>query len=557
MANPLLARLLPFARTLRDAATLHDVLDRANAEIAEALGFRHVWLFVFKNDDEATLLDISSATIGDDIRRSAATLTIRGDAMLEEIAAAEAPVVVVDARTDPRTDKAMVAAIGNRTIVNIPLRLLDAPLGALGLGTFGDEGVRPPTPEEVEYLVGLAGSLSIAVGRIRFLEERAQAEAEKRVLERRIFESQRLESLGVLAGGIAHDFNNLLTIVLASGGLLSEIVTGPATADVDAILGAAERGRGLTRQLLALSQANVLDLRPLNVNERLRDLVVLLRRIMPETLEMDLVPGAALPLIEGDAAELDQVFMNLCINARDAMPKGGRITLETMQVLVNGQYAESHPWAKPGRYVLVTVTDNGVGMPPEVMERIFEPFFSTKAASGTGLGLAVAYGIVRQHGGMLHVYSEPGVGSTFKVYLPAFLQLASQVEVPIAPAVPHGNERILVAEDDANVRAVIARILRNAGYDVETVEHGQAAVERATAELFGLVILDTIMPRMSGPEALEAIRAVRPETRFVLSSGYLGDVKGAVIAAMPQVRFLEKPYDPDRLLRMVRDALDD
>ena len=558
MPNPLVGRLLPFARSLQNATTLRDVLERAHDEIREAIGFEHVWLFVFENEDDAYLLDLSAApSVAEAARRDAARLTIRGDAMLEEIARAEAPVVVDDARTDPRVNREIVEKLQNRTIINIPLRLLDAPLGALGLGTFGDEGCRPPTPGELEYLIVVGSYVSIAAGRIRFLEERAQAEREKRALEHRVFQSQKLESLGVLAGGIAHDFNNLLTIVVASAGLLREAVSDPdSLADVDAILGAAHRGSTL-RQLLALSRSSVLDLRPMDLNDRLRQLVVLLRRVLPESIEITVAEAADLPLIEADAGELDQLFMNLCINARDAMPDGGRLTLEISPVVLGEAFTETYPWARPGRYVLVAVTDTGSGMPPEVVEHIFEPFFTTKGERGTGLGLAVAYGIVRQHGGLLHVYSEPDVGTTFRVYLPAFSEPVTAAAPPVERPAPRGNERILVAEDDPSVRGVIERILRTGGYDVTGVENGEEALKRAGAEAFGLVILDTIMPRLSGPEALEAIRASRPETRFILSSGYLGAAKDAAARLLPRVRFLEKPYDPDGLLRTVRAALDD
>jgi len=559
MPNPLVGRLLPFARLLQGAVTLREVLERANDEIREAIGYKHVWLYVFENEDEAYLVDLSAGiSIADAVRGGAARLTIRGDAMLEEIARAEAPVVVDDARIDPRVNREIVEKLQNRTIVNIPLRLLDAPLGALGLGTFGDEGCRPPTSEELEYLVALGSYVSIAAGRIRFLEERARAEQEKRALEHRVFQSQKLESLGVLAGGIAHDFNNLLTIVVASAGLLRDAVSDPASVgDVEAILGAASRGSVLTRQLLALSRSSVLDLRPLDLNERLRQLVDLLRRVLPESIEIAVVEAADLPVVEADAGELDQLFMNLCINARDAMPSGGRLTLEIASIVASEAFTEPYPWARPGRYVLVKVSDTGIGMTPEVVEHIFEPFFTTKEVRGTGLGLAVSYGIVRQHGGMIHVYSEPGVGTTFKVYLPASSEPMAETAVPLERLVPRGNERILVAEDDASVRGIIERILRTGGYDVTSVANGEDALQRATAERFGLVILDTIMPRLSGPEALEAIRAIRPETRFILSSGYLGAAKDAAARVLPRVRFLEKPYDPDRLLRTVQEALDD
>ncbi len=218
------------------------------------------------------------------------------------------------------------------------------------------------------------------------------------------------------------------------------------------------------------------------MNERLQAMVQLLKRVLPETIGVDLIPGARLPLVEADASQLDQVFMNLCINARDAMPAGGRLTLETEQVVINGAYAATHPWAQPGRYVLITVTDTGVGMSRDILERIFEPFFTTKREQqGTGLGLAVCYGIVRQHGGMLNCYSEVNVGTTFKIYLPVLSRAVRDVGDKIQGAVAAGHERILVAEDDPSVRTVVQRILERAGYTVVAAENGEAACQVAAA----------------------------------------------------------------------------
>jgi CheY-like chemotaxis protein len=245
------------------------------------------------------------------------------------------------------------------------------------------------------------------------------------------------------------------------------------------------------------------------------------------------------------------------INARDAMPDGGRLTVETEQVLINGAYSETHPWAKPGRYVLVTVIDTGVGMPREVVERVFEPFFTTKAPRvGTGLGLAVAYGIVRQHCGMLHCYSEVGVGTSFKVYLPAASRMAGAVGNKLQKTVRLGTERILVAEDDELVRQVALRILTSSGYQVVAVENGDLACREAAKGDFDLAILDMVMPGLPCREVVQRLRALRPGLPILLASGYAAGENVTALAREEQLELLKKPYDPDQVLRAVRAILD-
>jgi CheY-like chemotaxis protein len=306
-----------------------------------------------------------------------------------------------------------------------------------------------------------------------------------------------------------------------------------------------------------MSRSQELDLRSVDVNVRLEQLMVLLKRVLPETITVDLILGATVPPVRADATQLDQIFMNLCINSRDAMPNGGRLTIETEQVLINGEYAAVHPWAKKGRYILVTVTDTGTGMPSDVVERVFEPFFTTKGPqAGTGLGLAVAYGIVRQHGGMMHCYSEVGVGTSFKVYLPALEHLASSVGTKLTLIAPSGTERILLAEDDAGVRSVAVKILKKAGYDVTAVENGDAACRAVAKEEFHLVILDVVMPGMACTETVARIQALKPGTRVLLASGYTGGAQIFDSTRHVPLELLMKPYDPDRLLRGVRNMLD-
>jgi CheY-like chemotaxis protein len=286
--------------------------------------------------------------------------------------------------------------------------------------------------------------------------------------------------------------------------------------------------------------------------------VQLLQRLFPANLSVELIKGAHLPTVLSDATQFDQVFMNVSVNARDAMPKGGRLTIESEQVLLNAAYVAAHPWAKVGRFVLITVSDTGLGMPPEVVERIFEPFFTTKDIGvGTGLGLAVAYGIVQQHGGMMHAYSEVGVGSTFKVYLPAYDRSATIIGPKLLGKVTGGSERILVAEDNRQVQNVLRRILERAGYQVTTVDDGALAVEAVKGGArFDAIILDAMMPNLGGREAYEQLRLLDPKAAFLFSSGYAADPFPTKVLSEQGVELLQKPYDPDLLLRVVRQALD-
>ena len=553
-------RLLLFAKALLRAESFSDLLAAAGEEVKAVASYDHVWFMVADHEeaDELRLIDYSGGR-RDVVWEVAPVLKVKGDKFLEELITSDGPIVIPDARKDPRTNKQIVEQLQNRTLINIPLRLLDKPFGVFGIGTFGEEGCRAPTPAELEHLVAMAGQIAVAAGRLRFLEERARAEREKLDLERRLLQLQKLESLGLLAGGISHDFNNLLTVILSSAAMAEQNVSDPAVmADLRAIVETAGRARDLTRKLLAMSRQQDLDMKPLDLNVRLTELLALLGRVLPATIHVDLIKGARLPLVEGDASQLDQVFMNLCINARDAMPGGGRLTLETEQVVINGDYVKSHPWAKPGRYVLTTVTDTGAGMSREVLDRIFDPFFTTKETYGTGLGLSISYGIVRQHGGLLNCYSEPGVGTTFKVYLPALERQASAVGTKLVGTVPasNGGERILIAEDDAGVRAISSKILKRAGYQVTTAESGDAACDVASREEFDLMILDVVMPGPPCREVVRRLRTLQPNARLFLASGYTAGTNVVDLLRETGLELLGKPYDPDQLLFAVRRALD-
>ncbi len=553
----LTARLLPFARELQRAVTFEDLLAIARAEVLAVVGYRHTWMFVAETEafTEVRLINVSGDSAAS-IWEHAPVLSIAGDAMLEEIVRGDAPVVVADARTDPRTDKNMVAKMHNRTIVNIPLRLLDRPFGVWGLGTFGDEGCRTPTEEELDYLVAMSAQIAVASGRIRMHEERRLAEARQRTLERQLFHAQRLESVAVLAGGLAHDFNNLLTIIIAGVGL-ARLRDGADCEELQQVEEAARRGSDLTRQLLAVSRAQPLSAREVDLNELLRKLLVLIQRIVPESVHVELVANAVAPTVCADPSMLEQVFLNLCVNARDAMPAGGRLTITTAGGAARAKGSEES--LAPEHRVVVTVADTGTGMPAEVLDRIFEPFFTTKPTGvGTGLGLAVVYGIVRQHGGLVTCTSQVGAGTTFTIDLPLHaggaVEPAPNVE-PSSVALAHGSARILVAEDDPGVRAVTTRLLEHAGHTVRATADGESAVRCAAEEPFDLAVLDVVMPGISGFETLERIRALRPETRFILVSGYAPPELALRRIGSEGIEFCGKPYNPCELLGKIQRAL--
>jgi signal transduction histidine kinase/ActR/RegA family two-component response regulator len=551
---PVGARLLAFARELQRAATFVEVLDVARAEVRDAIGFDHAWLCVADEEDarEVRILGYSGSR-HDLVWDVAPRIPVTGDPMMEEIFAAEGPVIVEDARTDPRTNKEIVAQLGNRTIVNVPLRLLDRPLGAFGCGTFGDEGVRVPNVAQIEYLVSMCSQIAVAAARIRFAEHRRATEREKRELETRLYRAQKLESLGLLAGGIAHDFANLLTVILTSTSLASARAQDPlVTEELTAITGAAERGALLTRQLLAISRTHPLTLQAVDLGERLHSLASLLHRILPERIALELSDDGAPPLAEGDPSQLDQVLMNLCINARDAMPGGGILRIRTEVVPAD---PETPVGDNPGPWVALSVTDSGSGMPPHVVERVFEPFFTTKPDRvGTGLGLAVVFSIVRQHNGSITCTSTPGQGTTFRILLP--LARDRDLFVPLPAFSPRqGTGRILIADDDVDIRETVGRILDSAGYSTLAVADGNEACAAVRSEHFDLAFLDVVMPGPTCQELVKRLRAIRPQLRVLLSSGYAAEADVLRLAHEECSGLLVKPFAFAELMRAIRDAM--
>ena len=386
--------------------------------------------------------------------------------------------------------------------------------------------------------------------------------SERRRLEEQFRQAQKLEAVGRLAGGIAHDFNNMLTAIVSYSALLLEDLPAghPRRRDVQEILGAADRATALTRQLLAFSRKQVLEPRVLDLNALIANLENLLSRVIGDDVELVAALDPALGSVKADPGQIEQVIVNLAVNARDAMPDGGKLTLETADVELDDAYAREHPSVAPGRYVMLAVSDTGIGMDEATQARIFEPFFTTKPqGQGTGLGLATVYGIVKQSGGNVWMYSEPGRGTTFKIYLPRVDAPAAPLAPPTAAAAaPRGDETVLLVEDEPAVRRTARKALERLGYAILEAPDAATALNLAGRHQgpIHLLLTDVVMPGMDGRDLARRLVADRPGTRVVFMSGYAGDAVIRHGLLEPGVAYLEKPFTPTALADKVRKILD-
>jgi PAS domain S-box-containing protein len=392
----------------------------------------------------------------------------------------------------------------------------------------------------------------------------AEDVTERRALEDQLRQSQKMEAVGRLAGGIAHDFNNLLMVISGYSEFLLERIgaepqlRGPA----QEIASAAERASSLTRQLLAFSRKQMLAPRIVNLNEVATENTKMLTRMIGEDIDLVMVPGANLWPVRADAGQIEQVIMNLAVNARDAMPSGGKLTIETSNVTLDEAYARFHAPLPPGDYVMVAISDTGNGMDNETQSHIFEPFFTTKGTKGTGLGLSTVYGIVKQSGGYIWVHSEVSRGTTFKIYLPRVAstgETATQVAVPVEHRkVEPGRETILLVEDEPNLRYLARQYLEKQGYRVIEAADGAVAVQIAVAHegVIHLLLTDVIMPGMNGRELAQRISEIRPNVKILYMSGYTENVIGQNGTLDAGVRLLQKPFNLRDLKSVVREVLD-
>jgi PAS domain S-box-containing protein len=426
------------------------------------------------------------------------------------------------------------------------------------------DGTKRDVDASVSLIKDISGNRIGFRGIVRDIAERKQAEKEMAALQEQLRQSQKIEAIGQLAGGIAHDFNNAITLIKTCSQLaLMDLKPGdPLRQTFEMIDKATQQSANLTRQLLAFSRRQIMEMKVLDLNSLLGDMDKMLHRVIGEDIELVSMLAGDLGRVKVDPGQMEQVVLNLVLNSRDAMPQGGKLTIETANVELNEKYVNNHVGVKPGSYVRVSVSDTGVGMTPEVRERVFEPFFTTKEkGKGTGLGLSTVYGIVKQSKGNIWVYSEPGKGTTFKVYLP-------QVEEPLEEEkekarrlereLPHGGETVLVAEDDGDVRSLVVQILKKQGYKVLEAANGEEAfmICEKHEGAIDLLVTDVVMPVMSGRELTDRLLLLQPKIKILYMSGYTDEaiVRHGVLEE--GVNFFQKPFSMEALVLKVREVLD-
>ncbi|MCL4300245.1 MAG: response regulator [Anaerolineae bacterium] len=395
------------------------------------------------------------------------------------------------------------------------------------------------------------------------INERKRAEALRNELEQQFRQVQKMEAIGRLAGGVAHDFNNLLTAIMGYTAMAADTLPPDHAAhpDLEGIQKTAQRAANLTRQLLAFARRQIIEPRVLNLNDLILNVEKMLRRLISEDIKLTALLAPDLAPLKADPGQLEQILLNLVVNARDAMPNGGELIIETANVSLDHDYARRHAEVTPGEYVLLAVSDTGIGMTEEVKARLFEPFFTTKeVGKGTGLGLATCFGIVKQNEGHIRAYSEVGVGTTFKIYLPQVEGVATPLVRPEPiDILAQGTETILLAEDEITVRDLAAQSLRQQGYTVLEATDGLEALELAQSQPqneIHLLLTDMIMPRLGGANLAEQLRTTRPQLKVLFMSGYTDST--IIRYGLPQTgsAFLQKPFSPRRLIRKVREVLD-
>ena len=432
---------------------------------------------------------------------------------------------------------------------------------------------RDGTDVAVEYssapIRDASGSVIGGISVFHDVSARRRSEQALMDSESRLRQAQKMEAIGTLTGGVAHDFNNLLTAILGNVQLgLRKLLPGsPVQSNLVEIEKAGNRAASLTRQLLAFSRRQKLDRHNVDLNDAIKEIFKLIERVIGEDIDITAELEPDLWLSYADHAQIEQVVMNLCINARDAMPGGGRLAIETANIELDQHYSKQYPYVQPGRYVQIKVSDTGYGMDAATKERIFEPFFTTKDTSkGTGLGLAMAYGIVKQHGGHINVYSEPGHGTTFKIFLPATERTAEESKqvLPIL-ALPNGNETILVAEDEEALRSLARDILESLGYKVLMAANGEEAVQifEENRDVVDLLLLDVVMPVIGGAEAYDRIcKTAGKNIPLIFMTGYSSEIVSRSFArdgrsdATIAAAVIQKPYSLDELGQKVREVLD-
>ncbi|MBN2342790.1 MAG: response regulator [Deltaproteobacteria bacterium] len=449
---------------------------------------------------------------------------------------------------------------GLETVVRFHGKFPDIPVIVLTGFEDDDFAVRAVEAGAQDYLTKGKVDTQTVTRALRYALGRQETEKKLADSKTKIHQYERMEAIGQLAGGVAHDFNNLLTVITSFAEFgIDELKDGdPLKKDLNQILKAAERGSSLTRQLLAFSKKQVMEPEIININSLLKDLEKMLHRLIGEDIELQSAYDENIGIVFADPSQMDQVFMNLVVNAKDAMPTGGRLIISTRNATIDSQFVTDHPYAREGQFIHIRVEDTGIGMPASVRTRIFEPFYTTKPKNkGTGLGLSTVYGIVKQSNGIIEVNSTEGRGTIFDIYLPQVSGEIADRESQPDFSQPIANATILLVEDDKAVRTITQRILISAGYDVIAAANGGEALlecER-NGDKIHLILSDVVMPKMGGAELVKRIQQICPSVKVLYMSGYTDTDLASYGVLKPQAAFLAKPFKAKELLCKVNDVL--
>jgi len=552
--------LSEIGRTISQSLDLEEVAQRIADSVLALFSAENAAVFRLELESHNLITVAASGNVGQTDPKS---VTFPGGTGVVGLAVRTRQAVsTADLLADPRvtldaTTRARIERSPYRAVLAVPLIVIDRVIGALGIGARPG---RVFTSEEIRLTEAFADQAATALENARLYQATQQAYEDLKRTQDQLVQAQKMESVGRLAGGISHDFNNLLTVIAGRAQLAMRHVEprSQLRRDLETITGSTERAAALTRQLLAFGRKQVLQPQVLDLHVVVEEINRLLGRTIGEDITISTVTAPDLGRVKADPTQIDQVIMNLVVNARDAMPRGGQLTIETSNVDLDETYARTHVEVRPGPYVMLAVTDTGIGMDQNTRARIFEPFFTTKEpGKGTGLGLATVYGIVKQSGGHLSVYSEQGRGTTFKVYLPRVDDPVTSALPEVVRETPRGSETILLVEDEEGVRDLAQEILEAGGYRVLVARNPAEAlpVAESHGETIHLVVTDVVMPQVSGPELVERLKALRPDLHVLYMSGYADNaiVQHGVLDA--GLAFLQKPFTPDALVRKVREAL--
>ena len=551
-----LEALLSASRELSGIQPVVSLLQRIAEACGRLLGSESVGFRLMEGDEL-----VVSGSWGDNDEIMLAPRLKIGESLSGMVAARGEPLVVTDLANDARLLPAHREAnrrLGYRGMLVVPVKVSERVVGVLSIRTRREEGF---SAEDLTIATAFASQAAVALENSRLYQETQRAYDELSETQDQLTQARKMEAVGRLAGGIAHDFNNLLTVMTGRSQLLLRRLTpeDPVRSEIELIEKTANRAADLTRQLLAFSRKQILQPTVMNLNAAVATMSEMLRRMIGEDVLLVTALDPALGWVQADPSQIEQIVINLAVNARDAMPKGGHLTLETANVELDGAYARAHVGAHPGPHVMLAVSDTGVGMDADTRTRIFEPFFTTKGpGKGTGLGLATVYGIVKQSGGHICVYSELGQGTAFKIYLPRVDPAADPVEPGgLLAHVAQGRETILLVEDEGAVRELARDILEANGYAVLEARHGDEALAicERHSEAIHLMLTDVVMPGMNGRELAERLARLRPETKVLYMSGYTDNAIVLHGVLNGRAVFLQKPFTPDALARKVREVL--